>query len=98
MYETVPGIGQGRIILVGTANLSDDETDLFWRASSRLRSKGGLMRLVPRDDNRVSCKALAVTLEGRSRQALAIAMTADEGTSVTKATATMDTAGGRPLP
>ena len=37
------------------------------------------MRLVLCDDNRILCEALAVTLEARGHQALAIAMTADEG-------------------
>jgi two-component system, NarL family, nitrate/nitrite response regulator NarL len=37
------------------------------------------MRLVLCDDNRVLCEALAVALEARGHQALAIAMTADEG-------------------
>jgi len=37
------------------------------------------MRLVLCDDNRVLCEALAVALEARGHQALAIAVTADEG-------------------
>ena len=37
------------------------------------------MRLVLCDDNRIFCEALAVALEARGHQALAIATTADEG-------------------
>ena len=37
------------------------------------------MRLVLCDDNRIFCEALAVVLEARGHQALAIATTADEG-------------------
>ena len=37
------------------------------------------MRLVLYDDNRIFCEALAVALEARGHQALAIATTADEG-------------------
>jgi DNA-binding NarL/FixJ family response regulator len=37
------------------------------------------VRLVLCDDNRIFCEALAVALEARGHQALAIATTADEG-------------------
>ena len=37
------------------------------------------MRLVLCDDSRILCEALAVALETRGHQTLAIAMTADEG-------------------
>jgi len=36
------------------------------------------MRLVLCDDNRISCEALAVALQARGHQALAIATTTDE--------------------
>lgn len=39
------------------------------------------MRLVLCDDNRIFCEALAVALEARGHQALAIATTADEGST-----------------
>src|SRR5260370_28547896 len=61
------------------------EPNSFWRAAGLIPTsivlstqRSELMRLVLCDDNRIFCEALAVALEARGHQALAIATTADE--------------------